>query len=138
MRIDHVALWVDDLERMRSFYVERLGGTSGARYENPRTGFHSYFVRFAGGARIELMSAGRSATRPGGDGAVPPRTQGYSHVAFVVGARSAVDEAVARLEAIGVPIRGRPRVTGDGYYEAVIEDPEGNSVELVAEAAAVS
>jgi lactoylglutathione lyase len=126
VRIEHVALWVRDLERMREFYVASLGGDSGALYENPRTGFRSYFISFGGGARLELM--GRRAepeTAPGS------RDTGYAHVAFSLGSRAAVDAAVARLEAQGVAIVGRARVTGDGYYEAVIADPEGNRVELM-------
>jgi lactoylglutathione lyase len=127
VRIEHVALWVRDLEGMRDFYVASLDGESGARYENPRTGFRSYFISFGGGARLELMS--RAAEAKG----TPPESRdiGYAHVAFRLGSREAVDGAVARLESQGVPILGRPRVTGDGYYEAVIADPEGNRVELM-------
>jgi lactoylglutathione lyase len=125
IRIEHVALWVRDLETMRAFYVERLGGTSGAPYHNPRTGFRSYFVSFSEGARLELMS--RSGAAPEAPG---PATLGYAHVALALGSRDAVDRAVRDLESAGVAIAGRPRTTGDGYYEAVIEDPEGNRVEL--------
>ena len=125
-RIEHVALWVRDLERMREFYVASLGGESGALYENPRTGFRSYFISFGQGARLELMSR-RAEPEP------PPasRDTGHGHVAFRLGSRPAVDAAVARLEGRGVAIVGRARVTGDGYYEAVIADPEGNRVELM-------
>lgn len=133
MRVDHVALWVEDLERMRAFYVERLGGSSGALYENPRTGLRTYFVTFGSGARLELMARGQQPPAPG---APAGAGRGYAHVAFVVGSRRTVDESVAGLEAAGVTIVGRPRVTGDGYYEAVVADPEGNLVELVADAAA--
>ena len=127
IHIEHVALWTRDLERMRSFYVACLGGQSGALYANPRTGFRSYFISFGGGARLELMSrlAASAENMPGSGEA------GYAHVSFRVGSREAVDAAVARLEAQGVAVLGRPRVTGDGYYEAVIADPEGNPVELV-------
>lgn len=122
-----MALWTRDLELMRDFYVSSLGGESSALYENARTGFRSYFVSFGDGARLELMS------RPVPPAAGPPAESdvGYAHVAFRLGSREAVDAAVARLESRGVAIVGRPRVTGDGYYEAVIADPEGNKVELV-------
>lgn len=127
VRIEHVALWVRDLERMRRFYLTSLDGQSGPLYENPGTGFRSYFVSFGGGARLELMSRRGEA-----DPSVPaPRDGGYGHVAFRFGSREAVDAAVSRLESQGVVIVGRPRVTGDGYYEAVITDPEGNRVELM-------
>ena len=127
IRIEHVAIWTRNIERMREFYVAMLNGRSGPLYQNPRTGFRSYFVSFGEGARLELMS--RPATRtPGDPGAELP---GYAHVAFRVGGREAVDLLVARLEAQGAAVVGRPRRTGDGYYEAVIEDPEGNRIELV-------
>lgn len=124
-RLHHVALWVDDLERMRAFYTGVLGGSAGPRYENPTTGFRSYFVAFPAG-RIELMwQAGR--TPPSRDALV----LGYAHVALSVGGQAAVDACIARLRAGGVRIASLPRVTGDGCYEAVIEDPEGNRIEVV-------
>jgi lactoylglutathione lyase len=123
--VHHVALWVLDLERARAFYVDRLGGRAGPRYDNERTGFRSYFVSFGPGARLELMSrdgvaaADRTAT-----------VQGFAHLALSVGSRTAVDACVAALEAEGVTVESRPRQTGDGYYEAVVLDPEGNRVEI--------
>ena len=128
VHLEHVALWARDLERLRAFYVSALGGRSGPPYANPRTGFRSYFVAFGGGARLELMSRSGApmSERPEGD------VQGYAHVAFRLGSRAAVDALTAELEAAGVAVLGRPRVTGDGYYEAVVADPEGNRIELVA------
>jgi lactoylglutathione lyase len=123
--IHHVAVWVDDLERARTFYVDRLGGRSGPEYHNARTGFRSYFVSFGQGARIELMSRGDVAPADGGG----PRA-GWAHVALSVGSREAVDEAVIALESGGAVIDSRPRQTGDGYYEAVVLDPEGNRIEI--------
>lgn len=127
LRIEHVALWARDLERMRAFYVEALGGRCGPMYENPRTGLRSYFVCFGDGARVELMS------RPDVVVSGPSENRaGWAHVAFRVGSRDAVDRLVSDLETRGVAVVGRPRTTGDGYYEAVVEDPEGNPVELTA------
>jgi lactoylglutathione lyase len=129
MRLEHVAIWVRDLEWLRDFYVLVLGGESGSLYENPRTGFRSYFISFGEGARLELMSrpADQAEHRSQDD-----HSLGYAHVAFRLGTREAVDVMVARLEAQGRGILERPRVTGDGYYEAIIADPEGNTIELVA------
>ena len=125
LRVHHVGLWVADLERMCRFYVDALGGTSGPRYENPRTGFRSSFVGFAE-CQLELM------WQPGRDGSRGHDTAlGYAHVALSAGSRAGVDERVAQLRALGVRVVGEPRVTGDGYYEAVIEDPEGNRIEIV-------
>jgi lactoylglutathione lyase len=124
MLIDHVAVWVRDLELMRAFYTEALGGVNGDLYENPATGFRSYFVSLGEGARLELMY--RPALRP----SPAEVAAGYAHIALALGSRDAVDTAVAALRGRGVPIESEPRVTGDGYYEAVVLDPEGNRVEL--------
>jgi lactoylglutathione lyase len=125
LRVDHIAFWAADLERMRAFYVEVLGGVSGPLYENARTGFRSYFVTFTD-ARLELMwEPGRGGTRP------DVRGSGYAHVAMSPGSRAGVDECIAKLRGRGVRVVSAPRVTGDGYYEAVIEDPEGNRIEVV-------
>jgi lactoylglutathione lyase len=124
MIIEHVAVWVCDLEPMRAFYTEALGGVSGDLYENPATGLRSYFVSLGEGARLELMH--RPALLP----SPPDSCSGYAHIAVALGSRAAVDAAVAALRRRGVPIESEPRVTGDGYYEAVILDPEGNRVEL--------
>jgi lactoylglutathione lyase len=123
--IHHVALWVADLERARAFYADLLGGRAGALYHNERTGFRSYFVSFGAGARLELMSrpdvvaAGRAS-----------EAEGFAHVALSVGGRDEVDACVDALERAGVAVASRPRRTGDGYYEAVVLDPEGNRVEI--------
>jgi lactoylglutathione lyase len=123
--IHHVAVWVSDLERARAFYVDRLGGRSGPPYRNPRTGFRSYFVSFGEGARIELMSRSDVA---GADRRSP--SLGYAHVALSVGSREGVDAMVRALAASGAVIDSGPRQTGDGYYEAVVLDPEGNRIEI--------
>jgi lactoylglutathione lyase len=93
---------------------------------NPRTGFHSYFVSFDEGARIELMS--RAGLAEPGEGPA----FGYAHFALTVGSREGVDALTAELRGRGVTITGEPRTTGDGYYESQIADPEGNLIELVA------
>ena len=126
VRVDHVALWVRDLEAMRAFYVERLGGRSGSLYHNARTGFRSCFVAFSEGARIELMTDAR------GDRGHENGAFGYAHVALSAGGRGEVDSIVRALEESGVTVESRPRVTGDGYYEAVVRDPEGNRIEITA------
>lgn len=124
MRLDHVGIWVRDLEPMRAFYTEALGGVCGALYENPATGFKSYFVSLGDGARLELMY------RPGLGPPPAGAATGYAHMAVALGSRAAVDAAVAALRQRGVPVESEPRVTGDGYYEAVVLDPERNRVEL--------
>ena len=112
-RIEHIALWTDDLERLRAWYEHWLGAHAGALYENAATGFSSYFHEIEGGARLELMR-------------MPEQELGLrAHVAFSVGSQERVDELAAAIGAID-----GPRTTGDGYYEAVVLDPDGNRVEL--------
>lgn len=125
-RLEHIGIWVTDLERMCSFYVRVMGGRAGQRYHNPATGFSSYFISFGSGSRIELMH--RSQLTPQ---SVPPAA-GYAHVALSLGSRAEVDAQTEALRRAGVTVESSPRVTGDGYYEAVILDPEGNRIELMA------
>jgi lactoylglutathione lyase len=126
MIIEHVAIWVQDLELMLAFYAGMLGGAGGDRYENPGTGFTSYFVAFGDGPRLELMALPGLEPSPAG------LCFGYAHLALRLGSPEAVDAAVAELRERGVAVESEPRLTGDGYYEAVVLDPEGNRVELMA------
>jgi lactoylglutathione lyase len=133
MRIEHVALWTADeesLERVCAFYEKYFGAHGGRRYESARRpGFVSYFLSFPGdepGTRLELMTAPDLGAASAGE------RVGYAHVALSVGSRVEVEELVARLAADGVPIVSAPRATGDGYYEAVVRDPDGNLVEITA------
>jgi lactoylglutathione lyase len=59
MRIEHIALWTRDVDRLRAFYERYFGATAGARYENQRKQFQSYFLCFEDGARLELMHSPR-------------------------------------------------------------------------------
>jgi lactoylglutathione lyase len=127
MRIEHIALWTNDIDRMARFYQAYFGASAGARYVNPAKHFSSCFLSFASGSRLELMS------RPGLDSAGPQAAQqrvGCVHVAIAVGSEAAVDALTERLRADGTRIVGEARRTGDGYYESVVEDPDGNLVEI--------
>jgi lactoylglutathione lyase len=130
MRLEHVAVWTRDLERLRTFYERYFDARANARYESVnRPGFTSYFLTFpAGGGRLELMSVPDLSDSGAADGPVV----GYAHLALAVGSRDAVDALTARLRADGARVRSAPRVTGDGYYEAVVEDPDGNELEITA------
>ena len=125
MRIDHIALCVRDLEAMRDFYAEHFGATAGKLYHNPRTGLRTYFLTFDGGARVELMQ------KPGALPGNSELREGWAHLSFSLGSREAVDATTERLRAVGCAVESGPRVTGDGYYESCVLDPEGNRVELL-------
>jgi lactoylglutathione lyase len=128
-RIEHIALWADDLELLGAFYARAFGAQIGQRYVNAAKGFESCFLTFEPGARIELMTTSRlSPTRhaPGVE------RMGLTHLAISLGSEAAVDELTARLRAEGVAVLDGPRRTGDGYYESVVLDPEGNRIEITA------
>lgn len=125
MKIEHAALYVNDLEKARSFFVNYLGAESNDGYHNPKTGFRSYFLSFDGSARLEIMNKPELADSP----KEPART-GYAHIAFSTGSREAVDALTARLKADGYEVISGPRITGDGYYESCIAAVEGNLIEL--------
>lgn len=128
MRIEHIAVYVLDLEKMRSFYGKYFGGVSNRLYENPVSGLRTYFLSFSGGARLELMS------RPGIiEENKPALQQGPAHLAFDVGSREEVDRLTGILQKDGYAITRQSRITGDGYYESVILDPEGNQVEITSD-----
>ncbi|MBV9879172.1 MAG: VOC family protein [Gemmatirosa sp.] len=127
-RLEHAALWTADLERLRAFYERSFGAQRGPRYDSAtRAGFSSYFLAFpGGGARLELM------TLPSLAPAASPPAVGYAHLALSVGSREAVVALTERLRADGVPVVSEPRQTGDGYFESVVADPDGNLVEITA------
>ena len=126
--IEHFAVWTQDLERLKAFYVNYFDAVSGDRYYNPKKQFASYFLRFSSGPRLEIM------TKPGILSAQKPEATnefwGYAHLAFSLGSELAVDEMTQRLKTDGFLVVDGPRRTGDGYYESVILDPDGNRIEI--------
>lgn len=125
MRVEHLALYVKNLERAREFFIRYFGAVAGPAYHNPNTGFRSYFLSFEDGARLEIMWKPRLA-----QGYRSPPETGWDHVAFSVGSREAVEALTQRLWDDGYQVRSKPRVTGDGYYESRIVDVEGNEIEI--------
>ena len=125
MIIEHVAMYVNDIEKAREFFVTYLGGTSNNGYHNIKTGFRSYFISFEDGARLEIMNKPLMA-----DDKKELNRTGYAHIAFSLGSMGKVDELTAKLKADGYDVVSGPRTTGDGYYESCIIAIEGNQVEL--------
>lgn len=128
MRLEHAAVWTTDLERLRAFYERYFGASAGPRYASAtQAGFVSYFLVFPeGGARLELMSQPTRSSPPGG------AVTGYAHLAIALGSVEAVVALTGRMRSDGVPVVSAPRRTGDGYFEAVVADPDGNLLELTA------
>ncbi|MEM9723535.1 MAG: VOC family protein [Bacteroidota bacterium] len=127
MKIEHLAIWVRNLEQMKSFYETYFEMVAGEKYRNNKKNFESYFLSFATGCRLELMN------RPD----IPPlflpqgtEHEGIIHFAISVGSKERVDEVTERLRSDGYPVIGEPRTTGDGYYESVVLDPENNRIEV--------
>ncbi|HEY2466114.1 MAG TPA: VOC family protein [Steroidobacteraceae bacterium] len=127
MRVEHVAFWTQELERLVHFYEKYFDASAGSQYINPTKGFESRFLSFAGGARIEVM---RSSTlnplkpEPGA------QRMGLAHLAISVGSMERVEELTGRLRKDGFEIVDGPRHTGDGYFESVVLDPDGNRIEI--------
>lgn len=129
MRIEHIALWTPDLERLSSFYRDYFRAAVGPRYANPAKGFESRFLTFDGGARLEIMRSTLLSPIQSEPGA---QRMGLTHLAIAVGSEPAVDELTGRLRQNGYPVVDGPRRTGDGYYESVVLDPDGNRIEITA------
>jgi len=126
MRIEHLAIWVNDLERMRVFYETYFGAIAGDKYHNPSKKFTSYFLSFEDGPRMELMHRSDIAKKLNGE----MEHIGIIHFAVSVGSKEKVDELTEQIRASGNKIVGEPRTTGDGYYESVVLDPENNRIEI--------
>lgn len=124
MKIEHVAIWVNDIERMKTFYETFFNAKANGKYHNQDKEFESYFLTFEEGARIEIMR------KTGVDKPQQEDRIGWAHMAVSLGSMESVNHMTARLQAAGYRLVNGPRVTGDGYYESVIEDPEGNLLEL--------
>ena len=166
MKIEHVAIWVKDIDKVCEFYRKYFGGVVHPIYHNPAKQFTSRFVTFESGARLEVMhrpdidaDVGTEAMfhvkRPQGEcsahtcmGIAEPQDVGhevsqpfqaqheqgqhlgYAHLSFSVGSKEEVDRLTQKMSDDGIQIVGQPRTTGDGYYESVVLDPEGNRVEV--------
>ena len=126
MKIEHLAIYCENLGLLRDFYTGYFGFECGSLYENKAKGFSSYFLRSKeGGARLELMHLPDLHI-----GATGNKCLGLAHIALSVGSREQVDKLTELLRSDGFKILSEPRTTGDGYYESAVADPEGNYVEI--------
>lgn len=125
MKIEHIALWTNDLENMKSFYMKYFHAIANNKYTNHQKQFESYFLSFESGARLELMRKPEYASRE-----ASLNHLGYAHLAFSVGSKDKVIQLTETLKNDGYTVQSEPRTTGDGYFESCILDPEGNLVEI--------
>lgn len=125
MKIEHIAMYVNDLESTRDFFIKYLGGRSNNGYLNKTTGFRSFFISFDDGARLEIMNKPFMEDLP-----KPVNRTGYIHIAFSVGSVEEVDRLTRQLREDGFEVLSGPRTTGDGYYESCIVAMEGNQIEI--------
>ena len=125
MKIEHIAMYVRDLEGARDFFTTYLGGQSNDGYHNKKTDFRSFFIMFDDGARLEIMNKPNMV-----ESEKALAQTGYVHIAFSVGSQERVDELTALLKKDGYDVVSGPRTTGDGYYESCIIGFEGNQIEI--------
>ena len=127
MRIDHIALYVSDLEKKRAYYEKYFGAVSNNLYHNPKTGLRTYFLTFTNGCSLEIMF---KLDLP--ESGIEGEPLGYIHLAFRTGSKEAVDSLTDMLRYDGYRVFSEPRFTGDGYYESCVSDHDGNRIEITA------
>ena len=128
MKIEHIAIWVEDLEVIKEFYQKYFKASAGEKYTNAIKKFESYFLSFESGSRIEIMCMQGIENAPKD---IKQQKTGYAHLAMEVKSKEELDRMTEIFRKDGYTIAGEPRITGDGYYESVILDPENNIIELV-------
>ena len=134
MKIEHIAIWVKDIEKVCEFYRKYFGGVVHPIYHNPTKQFTSRFVTFDDGARLEVMHRPDIAVRieynVSHETLSDIQHLGFTHLSFSVGSKEEVDRLTQQMSSDGISVVGQPRTTGDGYYESIVLDPEGNRIEI--------
>ncbi len=125
MKIEHVAMYVNNLEAVKNFFIKYFKAHSSNEYHNKNNDFRSYFLSFDDGTRLEIMNKPQII-----DSKKNINRTGYIHIAFSLGSASNVDKLTEQLRNDGYKVISSPRITGDGYYESCIIDLEGNQIEL--------
>lgn len=125
MKISHIAMYVSDIEKSKDFYIKYFGAVPNEKYHNSKTGLETYFLSFDGYVRLEIMQRPDTVSVEKSELA-----EGFAHLAFGVGSRENVDRLTEQLREDGFTVAGEPRITGDGYYESVVLDNDGNRIEI--------
>ena len=132
MTLEHIAIWTDQLELLKEYYVKYFDGVSNAKYTNEKNRFESYFIAFESGARLEIMT--RPDVPDNTNDTIVKQHKGIIHFAFLVKSKLEVEAKAKQLLADGFTILRGPRTTGDGYYEFETLDPDNNRLEVMAKA----
>lgn len=127
MFIEHIAMYVNDLDAEKDFFTNYFDARCGELYHNKKSGFKSYFLTFKNGSRLEIMTAPEMR-----EFEKPINRTGFIHIAFKLESRNAVDTLTDRIRGDGYKVISAPRITGDGYYESCVLDAEGNQIEITA------
>ena len=127
MKIEHLALWTNQLDVLKAFYIKFFNARANEKYHNPRKEFSSYFLSFSDGARLELM---QMPGIPASNNDIMRQNTGLIHFAVSTGSKENVDALTEAIRQEGFTVIGEPRWTGDGYYESVILDPDNNRIEI--------
>ena len=125
MKIEHVAMYVNDLEKTKDFFIKYFEAKANDGYHNKETGFKSYFLCFNDGTRLEIMTSPMIVNRD-----KDLARTGFIHIAFSVENKEKVVQLTLQLKEDGYKVISGPRNTGDGYYESCVLDIEGNQIEI--------
>lgn len=128
MKIEHIAIWTVDLERLKEFYIKYFNAHANNKYINEKKEFQSYFLKFDEGCRLEIMQIPTIQEKL----ASSINYAGLAHFAINVNSKTDVVSLTEKLRKDGYQVLSEPRTTGDGYFESVISDPDGNNVEITA------
>lgn len=128
MTLEHVAIWTDQLEVLKDYYMKYFGAVPNDKYINEKKQFHSYFLSFTSGARLEIMS--KPDIPDNKNDTIKDQYKGIIHLAFGVDTMQEVEAKAKQLQAAGFQILSGPRKTGDGYYEFETLDPDNNRLEV--------
>jgi lactoylglutathione lyase len=128
MTLEHAAIWTNNLEKLKDYYIKYFDAKSNDKYFNLNRNFQSYFLSFQSGGRLELMS-GLNIPANSND-TIQKQHLGIIHLAFGVDTMNEVNEKAKQLQDDGYKILSGPRKTGDGYYEFETLDPDNNRLEV--------
>ena len=128
MKIAYVSMYVNDLDKMKDFFVKYFKATVNDKYENFQKGYIYCYLKFDEGSRLSLVS---------GPNIVEPQEQalvrGLNRFAIAVNSKEEVKSITDQLEKDGYQVVNGFRMNGYGEYESRILDPEGNELEITTE-----